>query len=308
MAVCSIGTLAKFIVQGGKAPRSFTNSSERLFMIQEDISAIHRWGGRMRGVGELGRTNDAHRQTQVLSFGKVLAPASPEDMHRWLPRVMWGDATDTTYELGFRPVTFDMMVDREAEIFRYEECYVDKLSLISSASNGGNSKEMMDMEIQVVGTGEKTESWPDPGPDLPEGLNFMPYMHWEGEFIVGGVTICLESLNLSIDNKLKPVGFNRLSPFCFRSTGRDIFISGTGNLASDTVSLAMDIINSPQDGTLTLSHLLAPMSCVFDFKNLRNIQWRTPNVQDPQVIPLEFAFTATKSTGDELIVTNDHTP
>lgn len=312
MSDCNaIGALARMAVQGGSTPRTFSASSERVAFISEDIGELHRWGGRRHGVGDLDVTAAAKRRTSTAVFGVIKVPATPKELHRWLPRVMWGTVVGTTYSLGYGAAanTFDMLVDRENEVYRYTNCVVGKLTLSSSASNGSDASEIVMMEIHIYGTLETdTTNWPSPGPNLADTTDHAPYVHYESVFEIGSVEIPLERWSLIIDNNLSPASFNQLHPQKFRSRGRQISLSCAGALTTGTLAEAVSTVTTPADGMLTLTHFDSPMACEFQLFNLQNTGWRSPAAASPGHIPLIFSMTPGKSSGAEMIAVNGHTP
>ncbi len=313
MNTCNaIGALTALAVQGGSLPRTFSNTSELIAHNAESIGEFHTWGGERRGVGDLDATSAANRRTGKSVFGTIRIPASPEELHRWLPRAMWGTVIGTTYKLGYAASSygFDILANRENGLFRYRNCLVSKLVISSRASNGGNSPEMVSMNVSVVGTLEGIDdtAWPSPAPVYGNTLNYLPYIHYESAVEVGSTNIPVESWQYTIDNNLRPVGYHQLNPEKFRSYGRDITLSASGAFVQDTLAEAVDIITTPGDATLTLTHSLAPMQCEFQLPNARNIGWRSPDAANPGHIPLIFSLSPGKSTGVEVMVINDHTP
>jgi hypothetical protein len=311
MSDCNaIGALARMAIQGGSTPRTFSNTSERVPFITEDIGELHMWGGRRHGVGDLDVTAAAKRRTRTTAFGVLKVPATPEELHRWLPRTMWGTVVGETYSLGYAAAAteFDILVDRENETHRYTNCVVGKLTLSSSASNGTNRPELCMLEIHIYGTQElDTTSWPSPEPTFSDALNHVPYIHYETLFELNSVNIPIEKFTLTIDNKLSPAGYNQLQVGKFRSKGRQITFSASGAFVADTLAEAVAAVTTPSDGVLTLTHFAA-MDCEITLSNLQNTGWQSPSASSPGHIPLVFSMTPGKSSGAEMLVVNDHTP
>lgn len=314
MNTCNaIGARTALCVQGGSLPRTFSASSELIPHASEDIGEWHVWGGGVRANGDLDASSDANRRTGTSVFGVIRIPASPEELHRWLPRVMWGTVVGSTYNLGYTASLygFDVLADRENGLFRYKNCLVSKLVLSSSTAQGnGRTPEMAQLEVHLVGTLESIDeyTWPSPPPVFGDTLNYLPYIHCESSIVMNSVNIPVSQWALTIDNTLKPVGNNQLNPEKFRSQGRNISLSVSGGLTADTLTEAVDVVTTPGDVLLSLTHLLAPMSCVIHLPNSRNTGWRSPSATSPGHIPLYFSLSPGKSTGSEVFVVNDHTP
>jgi hypothetical protein len=279
--------------------------------ISEDIGELHMWGGRRHGVGDIGVTADAKRRTNTTVFGVIRIPATPEELHRWLPRAMWGTVTGSTYALGHAALAtrFDILIDRENETYRYTNCVVGKLTLSSSASNGSNSNEIPIIEVHIFGSLETdTTNWPSPGPAFSDAEDHLPYVHYESVFTLNSEEVPLEQFSLTIDNRLTPAGYNQLHPERFRSRGRQITFSASGAFVVDTLAEAVAAVTTPSDGVLTFTHFASPMQCTFTMYNLQNTGWRTPAASSPGHIPLIFSMTPGKSSGAEMLVVNNHTP
>jgi hypothetical protein len=308
----AIGARTALAVQGGSTPRTFSATSQLILHNSEDIGEFHLWGGGQRGVGDLDVTADANRRTGTSVFGVIRIPASPEELHRWLPRAMWGTVVGNVYSLGYAASNygFDILADRENGMFRYRNCLVSKLVLSSQTSEGGRGNEMVGMEVHVVGSLETIDdtAWPSPPPTFGSTLDYLPYMHWESLLTVNAVDIPVVRWSLEIDNRLRPVGHNQLNPEKFRSRGRNISLSVLGKLSSSTLAEAVDVVTTPGSTTLSLVHTLAPMSCVVSLPNTRNTGWRSPSATSPGYIPLAFSLAPGKSTGSQMLITNDHAP
>lgn len=312
MSCNAIGAATQIIVQGGALPRTFTDSSEFIPFIAEDIGNDYGWSGRGYGVGDIMSSSDAYRIMTTTVTGTLNLLASPEELHRWLPRAMWGTVVGNTYETGNLPsnYTFDVAVHRDSRIFRYSDCQVNKIRITSQASNGGTASEIATLDVEIVGTVEYNTglTWPSPAPTVSDGLNELPYMHFESYFTVGGSSIPLEQWSLEIDNQLRPVRMQQQSVAKWRSRGRRITFGGVGVFTSDTIDDAISLISTPTNCVLALSHTSAPMSTQFQLANCRNIGWQTPRIRNRSHVPLQFTLTPGTTGTAELIVVNDHAP
>ena len=328
----SFGAFGKVLVQGGDEPRTFDDSSERLGLISESIRLVSPLQGRRVITGNLCQHANAIRKHSSLISGALVTQVGPEQLHLWLPRAMWPDAITTasgadTYLLGNDgcDYTFDMLIDRDGEIFRYNNVRVARLVLRSRSENGQQptNEELLEMVLYFYAEEEIRENvdpvaaaWPNPEPTLGLLDEYQPYAHWEGKMFLGGkegsgdeTEVCFDNLQLSIDNRLVPIFYNSLTPKCFRSAGRVIQLGFTSPFLSDSI----DIAAAAQDEELTDSELVfthegGNMVTRFCFPYLKN-EYRTPSIRGKGEIPLEFNFLAlcTDSQG-MLEVVNDHTP
>lgn len=225
---------------------------------------------------------------------------------------MWGPVTsnvaDDSYELGDQASSrlFDLLIDRENKVFRYTDCVVNKLTIISRASD-----QIPKMTIEIAALLEdQATSWPSPEPDYPNEEEHSPYTHWESTFVLNGVDVATEQFMFQINNYMKPQGFSSVTAQCFRSNGRSISLTGSGSFVEASQDVMTAAVDTTADATLSFSHSLFPMSTAFNFTRFRNEGYKSPTIRDSSQIPLQFNLTASKvdSVSPELSVTNDHTP
>lgn len=318
MSSCNaIGALAKLITQGGVGPRVFSSTSERIGFTSESLTSLHSFAGRQRGIGEIGPTDDASRRIKSLAYGAITMPASPEELHRWLPRAMWGTTTTTaindTYELGLQASNFefDTLVHRENGIFRYTNGIVNKLHLSWNGQREGDGDSFPTLTVEIAALLEdQITPWPAPEPSLTETNDALPYTYWETNLEINSVPICLNNFRLTIDNNLRPHSFASVTAQCLRSHGRLITLSGSGHFTAATQAEATAAVDTTANAIFRFDHTIAPMSTVFNFSKMRNTGYNSPIINKRGEIPIRFNMHAAKEDilGAELVVVNDHTP
>lgn len=316
-ACAAFGSYTKVIVEGGSTPRTFDASSERLGILMETMQVIQPIQGRRRITGDLSQHSSAIRPHSYLVSGALVFQAGAADLHNWLPRVMCKTPTTAvgadTYGMGtaFDSYIFDLLITRENGVFRYTDCQVNKIVLRSRTEMGQQpqNEELLEVIVYIYGKTEtlNATAWPDPEPALVLDGAYSPYAHWEGAFTVNSNATKFRSFELTIDNRLRPIWYDSITPECFRSEGRLVTMKTDNPFTTTTIADAKTLLNTGAAGSLVFTHSDDSFSTSFSFAHLRN-NYKTPTTAGRGEIPLELNLEAFKTSGaDELVVVNDYT-
>lgn len=289
MTCGAIGSFSRLAVQGGSTPRTFSSSSERHAFITEDIKPQYVFSGGERGIGEIGCTTGARRVTQIVYSGNIVFEGTKHEITKWLPRAMWSSSS-SPYNLTLDPASheFDILLDREESVYRYESCLVNALTIFSKTGS------LCYAVANIVATNvSRATAWPDPEPTYANTAIHYPFAHYDTEFTLNSVDIPVEQSILSIRNNLIPVANGSLTPQKFRSMGRDIIYSGTAAFTSDTIAELDDAIDTPADAELSISNGFSG-SVVATIQNMHNIGKTDPTIESPLHVPIAFALKAGK--------------
>lgn len=312
------GSFAKLIVEGGAATRTFDANSERYAILAETLSRQQPFQGRRRIVGDLSQYNGAIRPHSYMVSGAIVLQCSPKDLHAWMPRVLWnapgtsGGANTYTVGVDADDYEFDVLIDRENGVFRYNNCRVAQLEIRSVTESGQQpeNEELLEMIIYIMGMTETIDgtTWPVSEPAITLDGAFSPYAHWEGAFTLNSNVTRYSQFSLKINNRLIPSFYNSLTPVCFRSAGRVITMDMQVPFTATTIDDAEALISASAAGSLVFTHGVPGLSATFAFPALRN-NYQAPVVRSKQEIPLNLSLEAFRTSGaTELTITNDHTP
>lgn len=305
----AMGFASKMIVEDGSKPRSFDNNSERYQLIGENLKAVKRLQGRGRITGGRSQFGAHLRKSTYLVRGSVVLQPGPADLTKWLPRITYGTPSGTSYPLGDSAPEFDILLHKENAVFRISDCKVNAAVLRSASREGeeGGQEEFVELILNLIGVSElDNTAWPDPEPALVNTSAYLPYMHWEGAYDIDGDDIPYRNFSLTINNALKPLFYNGLTPSCMRSQGRMVTLQTENPFTELTYGHARDLYETGVAGSLVFTS--GNMSTQFNFASLRN-NYETPSIQGKGEIPLKLDLEAVAtSMNNELAVVHDSTP
>ena len=205
--------MSRLAVTSGSSPHVFDAGSETFPILEEALSksvAVKPLGashGR-RGV----QVNEAVGRVQQIG-GKLVLPCSPAVLDAWLPRIFGGDPQGNGYALAVDLPTFGLLIDRDGATYEYENARVSKATIRANAS----SPAVLLLEIAA-----RNE---EPGPAFPSilpvgGGEQLPYAFSSAELTLRGRTREIQSLELTIDNRLTPRYVHSVLPTSLTPSGR----------------------------------------------------------------------------------------
>jgi hypothetical protein len=312
------------LVQDGAGPRVFSATSNRLPFYYEDLGLKQKFQGRKRITGSLSQAAEGIRPASGIVAGSISMEASPANLHYWLPKAMWRPIDTVTtpgsdvYTLGTDPADYfvDVIFHKTNGVFRYTDLLVDKLIIQGQSSNGGDpgqqEPELCELIVSFVGVSENSDAvaaWPGTLPALGTTSPYQPYAIWESTLMFDGVATKYQAFQWGIDNRLDVKNYNSITPSCFRSMGRKVFLKTRGPFVCDTLTSGRKALDEGVAAQLLFTSTLDPMSCLFNMPIVRN-NYETPATKSKGEIPFELDLEAFSTGGldNELVVTNDWTP
>jgi hypothetical protein len=289
MSCSAIGEFCKLAVQDG-ATRTFSSSSERYIFIKEDIKPTHLWGDNQWGIGEIGPTVSAKRRKATVYSGSIILEGSRQNMQTWLPRALWSPTSPTiTSGLDYTDYEFDILIDRENDVFRYNNCLVDTMTIFSDVD-----KQLCYIALGVVAQTEtRATAWPSPEPAVPTTAPNYPYTHFESALTINSIDIPMDRVSMQISNRLVPIIRRSLTALKFRSQGREITLSGISTFDDSAFPELDAMLDDTADATFAYDH--ADIGTVtMNFQNFQNIQHTTPHIPGQTAIPVPFQLRANK--------------
>jgi hypothetical protein len=305
-ACASIGTYSKMLVQGGNSPRTFNGSSERTEFVYESLGSERKLQTSGRLTGTRSTYIGASRNKSYLVKGAIALQPGPAQLGLWLPRIFGGAPSGSNYPLAETLPEFDVIIDREGDVFTYKDLQVAQAVFRGQTSNGGDGVELIDLVIVLVGRTELDgQVWPVDAAEITDAENNIPYNIWEGLLDLDGDNLPYDKFNLMIDNHLLVKFRNSLTAQCIRPTGRTIRLETDNPFNADTIGPALELNTTHLSGSLKFT--MGNMSTEFTFPALRN-EFKTPTVQGRNEIPLNLQLQAFRTADDpEITITHDQT-
>lgn len=303
----AIGSLGKLLSEstGSATPRTFNESSIRHEFVYETLGTVRQPQHTNAINGSISRYSSGSRERAYMTQGSLGLQASPNQFTHWLPKIFGGPISGTDIALNDILPRFDMLVFRDNAIVQYTNCVVAQAMLRGRSSNGGQNADFIEMIINVVGEQELIDqvSWPDPEPELGMEMADLPYIFPEATLRIDNVVTEMESFQLSINNNLAVKFFGEMYPTCIRATRRDLRLDVVSPFTCDNIDASLASHNDFVTGSLGFA--MANMSTLFQFPAMRNT-FKTPTIEGPQDIPLEFSFEALRTaTDEEVTITHD---
>lgn len=302
----ALGVFSKLIVQGGNTPRTFSSSSEAYSFVRESMQSTRPIQGRRKIVGIRDNYSASLRQHSYVIAGELVLQPGPADLTNWIPRIFGGTFSSGTLTPGETLPAFDMMIDRENEIFLYTNCQVAKAIFSASSALGSEEEELVELQMVIVAETEtKDATWPDPAPSLANTAAYVPYGYWEGALTLNSNSRQFDAFNLMVDNNIFMRARNSLTPNCIRAGERVIRLQTSNPFTSAIHDDAYSIWGTGVGGALAFTS--GNMSTTFTFPHLRNT-YNTPNVRGKGEIPVALSLEAARTASDPVVtITHDAT-
>lgn len=241
--------------------------------------------------------------------GTVTMRPTPEDLAIWLPRILGGTPSGTTYPLAETIPSFSMSIDRVAKVFSYVGCKVNVARF--TGTKGG----MLTLAMDIIGQKEgaiasTTFTEGDPGaaasfPSLSPSIT-QPYMFQDLVLTLQAAAREVEEFELVIDNGL--VGDRHFNSTTIRDLPegvRTISLRTQHDYSVANVALYNQALAGAA-GSLVFTN--GNYSTTFTFGRLQ-VPQESPTVGGNTPIPLSLNMISRKiSTTMELVVVHDSTP
>lgn len=306
MACSALGTFSRFAAHGGSSPRTFGVGSENYSILYEDIKSRRILQGNTGITGTRSRWAGKVRTHSYLVSGRVAMQVSPKELTAWLPRIFGGAISGTDVPLADTLPEFDLLIDRESDIYKYVDCQVVNAIIRGSSSEGGEKEDLIELIMTIVGKSETNgQSWSGSIPALTVDANDAPYGFWEGVLTVDSAALPMDQFVLSVDNGLAVRFRNSLTPTCIRATDRIVKLAAQMPFTTTSHAKALASNTAAVTGSLVFTN--AGMSTSFAFAALRNI-YTTPTIPGRSEIPLQAEFEAYRTVSTaEVVITHDAT-
>lgn len=240
--------------------------------------------------------------------GRISFEVSPILLTRWLPRILRGSPSGTSYPLGDLDAVFGAIIDTVADpgLREYQNLRVDRAMFHGKGGDPGQTPPTITLTLDIVGETEDNTIASFPAVDIPTGATAQPYLMSDTAISINSVARDVNEWWLLIDNHRQPRWVNSLSPVSFCPTGRTIMLR-LELAACDSEDL-MTVPVAGYDGSLTLA--TTGMSTVFTFGKLVAPN-ATPHILGKTTINLEVQLLSLADIAHAeaaLAVVHDATP
>lgn len=310
----AVGSFSRFAVDAVDA--TFGAASERYSILYEDLGSHRVLQGFSGITGTRSRWAGRVRNKSYLVQGKVALNPSPNDLSKWLPRIFGGPLSAGAVTLADVLPAFDVLVDRENGVFRYRGMQVAQAVIRGQTANGGDSEDVIEMILVLIGLSEKTPddasppTWAGAIPELGEAAADTPYVFFESSLTVptAGTNIPGDQFALVVNNHLMVRFRNSVSPVCIRATDRSIQVSAQIPFTTAYHTLMYNMNTVASTGVFKLLSTGGAFNTTFTFPALRNV-YVTPAVAGKVEVPMKIMLEAGRTVSlAEVAIAHDATP
>lgn len=251
------------------------------------------------------------RNGQRLVSGGLIMEIGPNQVTPWANAIVGNTAAPISNVWTMKPkwdaIPHDLSFERDLIDHGYRHCVLQSAVFRGRSDPNNQQGQIVQMALSFLGVEQEDIVFPD-ALALPTATEY-PWLVGDSRFLYEDETLTLESFDLTIDNQIKPLFRNRLTPGCFRSLGRkiELDIATPFNGTSETALLH----DNTEDKAATLSFVsnnlpaaFSDNSTIFTFPQTRRIAHRhTTSSKDEILLQVKLqAFI--KGTSPAMTLTN----
>ena len=301
------GAFTRLILESGEGgPYDFANNGVRFEQLNNTVGRRGRIVGNQGLTGWRTRRRDRTREGTPWFFGSLIMNTSPGELQTLLPFIQ-GSVTALTADVPY----FGMLIDKEFGIFEIQKCKVNRARLYGRAPNlnEGGEPDLLQLQLDIIGTNEVVDSFTWPSPDVAHGTGtqFEPFMFYDLTATINGGTREVVDFLLEWNNYLEARYVNAQAPSSICPRDRMISAVLRAPWSADALANLYDLDPTGQAATLDLTH--DGVGTVFTLPALQ-IPAEAPPIRGKTGLLVTLAGMARGVTGqdDELTSTNDITP
>jgi len=235
-------------VEPGAGPYAFDSSSEVLDVASESLQrrdTLATTAG--TGSGRHVRI-EAARVVKRETGGRLILNPSPSLLGNWLPRILGGAAVGDVFPLAQSLPAFGVMVDRVAQVFVHQQCYVAQATLRGAAGR------LLELEMLVAGVDSSSQA-AGSFPSLSAGAAVadQPYAMADVTLTMAGAVRDCSAFELTIDNQLQARFAHSVTATGILPQGRSIRLKTVHAFDASHTSL-LDQAATGAAGSMALVH------------------------------------------------------
>lgn len=293
-----VNTKFGFAPHVGDIDAAFTAPTDREELLVENLTYSDSVVGGRGITGWIDPVSIKLRNGQRLVSGGLVMEIGPHQLAPWLKAIVGNAAapsnnTHTTKD-KWEAYPIDIALERDQVAHGYRYCVVQRAVIRGRSDPESEQGQIVQLALSFLGVEESTITFP-PLLNLSSVAKY-PWLLGDTEFSYNSKTCPLISFDITIDNQLQPLFRNRLTPGCFRTTGRRITMDVAVPYDSVSYSDFMYDNTTDREAKLTFKSTNLPAaasaySTVITMPNTRRLAHRH-NTSSKSEVPLELKLGA----------------
>lgn len=293
-----INTKFGFAPSGANVDATLVAATTREEILVENLNYSDSVVGGRGITGWMDASSLKLRNGQRLVSGGLIMEIGPNQIAPWLSALVGNSAAavanvSTTKE-KWDAIPFDLSVERDNVDHGYRYCVVNRAVIRGRSNPRDQQGQIVQMALSFLGVEEEDITFPD-ALALPSDAQY-PWLLGDASLDYGGETCSLISFDITIENMLKPLFRNRLTPGCFRSLGRKITMDFAVPYGADSYAGYIDDNSADAAAALTFASTNLPAavsdySTIFTFPQTRRIAHNYTTASKDE-IPLQMKLQA----------------
>lgn len=306
-----INTKFGFAPHTGDIDAAFTAATRREEILAENLTYSDSVVGGRGITGWIDQSSLKLRNGQRLVSGGFIMEVGPTQIAPWIQAILGNSAGATAGVFSTKEkwdqLPFDLSLERDNIDHGYRYCVIQRAVFRGRSDPGNPQGQMVQMALSFLGVEQEEITFPA-ALALPSAVEY-PWLLGDAVLDYDGTDLTVESFDLTIDNQIKPLFRNRLTPGCFRSLGRRIELDVSVPYGVDAYDALMH--NNDEDKAVSLSFVsdnlptaFSDYSTIFNFPQTRRISHRHVTSSKDE-IPLQVKLMAyVKGTSPAMKITN----
>ncbi|AWM38134.1 hypothetical protein GobsT_37730 [Gemmata obscuriglobus] len=207
--------------------------------------------------------------------GQIILAPTPVELAVWLPLILGGTPSGTSYPLGENLPLFNLFGVRDGTVYTYSDCVVTNATF--SASEGGP----MQLSLTIIG---KDETQSGSAGAATIDLTTQPFVLHDAVVSVGGSNREVASFSLAIDNVVEAKFRNSATITQLKATDRNVTVDLPVSLGTDAalygsavggVATTLTLTNGGCSLTFSMTKVQAPKQPLpFGQRGILDLPWR----------------------------------
>jgi hypothetical protein len=240
------------------------------------------------------RTDIAQKRVQ----GAIGLNPTKVELDFLLPYILGGTESTDTFPVAEALSPLFVLVDKVNGKYKYSDCYVSRASFASSS--GQRLKLSMDMIGKTCD--DTVASVPSVNIDTGKHL-----VHHQATLTIGGTAYKMETVTLTVDNKVEAYFDNTVTAHTIEPTDREVMLECTIPYSNAIHTLYQDLNDSGDNVAITLAYDNGPDALSFSLGYCVAMDLQDPSLPGRGRIPWQVKFQAFQNGSTKEIVTSNST-
>jgi len=306
-----INTKFGFAPSGTGVDEDFVEATSREEILVENLNYSDSVVGGRGITGWMDSSSLKLRNGQRLVSGGLIMEIGPNQIAPWLAAIVGNTdaaiADVRTTKEKWDAVPFDLSLERDNVDHGYRYCVINRAVIRGRSNPDDQQGQIVQMALSFLGVVEEGITFPS-ALALAATAQY-PWLLGDAALTYGGETSPLISFDITVENTLKPLFRNRLTPGCFRSLGRKITMDFAVPYGADSYDEYMTDNTADAAAVLTFAPTNLPTavsdySTIFTFPQTRRIAHNYSTASKDE-IPLQMKVQAyVKGTSPAMTIKN----